>query len=71
VISQAALLPEISLPRSCRGWNGLGGWALWLVGWTTCAGIMQDFAGEDGFSFGFFYVFVGYGPSMDVFFWGK
>lgn len=27
------------------GWNGLGGWALWLVGWTTCAGIMQDFAG--------------------------
>ena len=29
-----------------RGWNGVGGWALWLVGWTTVAGIMQDFAGE-------------------------
>eukprot|EP00434_Breviolum_minutum_P016054 symbB.v1.2.014150.t1/scaffold1028.1/size143234/2 len=27
------------------GWQGPGGWVLWLVGWTTCAGFMQDFAG--------------------------
>ena len=31
-----------------RGWQGPGGWVLWLVGWTTCAGFMQDFAGENG-----------------------
>ena len=38
-------------PISCtilRGWQGPGGWVLWLVGWTTCAGFMQDFAGEKG-----------------------
>lgn len=28
-----------------RGWQGPGGWVLWLIGWTTCAGFMQDFAG--------------------------
>lgn len=36
-------------PISCailRGWQGPGGWVLWLIGWTTCAGFMQDFAGE-------------------------
>ena len=38
-------------PISCailRGWQGPGGWVLWLVGWTACAGFMQDFAGENG-----------------------
>mmetsp|Transcript_349 Transcript_349/g.725 ORF Transcript_349/g.725 Transcript_349/m.725 type:complete len:106 (+) Transcript_349:113-430(+) len=25
--------------------NGPIGWLVWLVGWTTCAGFVQDFAG--------------------------
>ena len=74
-ISQAEVPPEI------RGWNGLGGWALWLVGWTSVAGIMQDFAGEDGkvffgifVGFGWFLVdmdgiFLGYGMIWMGFFW--
>ena len=28
-----------------RGWNGPGGWVLWLVGWTTIAGVTQDILG--------------------------
>eukprot|EP00931_Biecheleriopsis_adriatica_P017800 TRINITY_DN12639_c0_g2_i1.p1 TRINITY_DN12639_c0_g2~~TRINITY_DN12639_c0_g2_i1.p1 ORF type:complete len:122 (-),score=14.88 TRINITY_DN12639_c0_g2_i1:80-397(-) len=27
------------------GWQGPGGWVLWLVGWTSCAGFMQEIAG--------------------------
>eukprot|EP00933_Yihiella_yeosuensis_P059328 TRINITY_DN6046_c0_g2_i1.p2 TRINITY_DN6046_c0_g2~~TRINITY_DN6046_c0_g2_i1.p2 ORF type:complete len:102 (-),score=30.89 TRINITY_DN6046_c0_g2_i1:283-588(-) len=27
------------------GWQGPGGWVLWLTGWTACAGFMQEIAG--------------------------
>ncbi|CAE7434229.1 mdm2 [Symbiodinium natans] len=44
--------PAASAPRVGRrpwyavpGWKGKYGWLLWLVGWTSCAGFMQDFAG--------------------------
>mmetsp|Transcript_91724 Transcript_91724/g.163254 ORF Transcript_91724/g.163254 Transcript_91724/m.163254 type:complete len:106 (-) Transcript_91724:119-436(-) len=27
------------------GWQGPGGWVLWLVGWTSCACFVQEIAG--------------------------
>eukprot|EP00441_Pelagodinium_beii_P032632 CAMPEP_0197646744 /NCGR_PEP_ID=MMETSP1338-20131121/23826_1 /TAXON_ID=43686 ORGANISM="Pelagodinium beii, Strain RCC1491" /NCGR_SAMPLE_ID=MMETSP1338 /ASSEMBLY_ACC=CAM_ASM_000754 /LENGTH=99 /DNA_ID=CAMNT_0043220405 /DNA_START=60 /DNA_END=359 /DNA_ORIENTATION=- len=44
--------PAASAPRvgsriwyRIPGWDGPGGWVLWLTGWTSCACFVQEIAG--------------------------